>query len=92
MDTREKILQCFINIGVVIDDSENYVDLKEYVSDSIQFVTAVVEIEREFSIEFPDDLLVFSVFDSLNGLVNIVDTLLMESNEVNINDDKVKEV
>lgn len=82
MDVKKRLLQCFLNIGVVIDDTEDDIDLKEYIADSIQFITAIVEIEREFSIEFPDELLLFSVFDSFNGLVKIVESIVNESNEV----------
>ena len=82
MDVKEKLLQCFLNIGVVIDDTEDDVDLKEYITDSVQFIAAIVEIERIFSIEFPDELLSFSVFDSFNGLVKIVESILKEGNEV----------
>lgn len=82
MDVKKKLLQCFLNIGVVIDDTEDDVDLKEYITDSVQFIAAIVEIERIFSIEFPDELLLFSVFDSFNGLVKIVESILKEGNEV----------
>lgn len=82
MDVKEKLLQCFLNIGVVIDDTEDDVDLKEYITDSVQFIAAIVEIERIFSIEFPDELLLFSVFDSFNGLVKIVESILKEGNKV----------
>ena len=82
MDVKETLLQCFLNIGVVIDDTEDDVDLKEYITDSVQFIAAIVEIERIFSIEFPDELLLFSVFDSFNGLVKIVESILKEGNEV----------
>ena len=82
MDVKEKLLQCFLNIGVVIDDTEDDVDLKEYITDSVQFIAAIVEIERIFSIEFPDELLLFSVFDSFIGLVKIVESILKEGNEV----------
>lgn len=84
MDTREKLLECFLNIGVVIDAKEPDIDLKEYILDSIQFISAIVEIERVFSIEFPDELLLYNVFDSLNGLIHIIDTLLNNDNGVNI--------
>ena len=52
MNTKDKLIECFSNIGVLIEPKDN-VDLKEYIFDSLQFVTAIVEIERVFSIEFP---------------------------------------
>lgn len=84
MDTRQKLLECFANMGIIIDAQEDEVDLKEYILDSIQFITVIVEIERMFSIEFPDELLLYSVFDSLTGLISLIDSLLANNNEVNI--------
>lgn len=84
MDIRDKVLECFLNIGVVIDSTEDDIDLKEYIVDSMQFITAIVEIERIFSIEFPDELLLYETFDSLNGLINIIEGILIGSNELNI--------
>lgn len=83
MSTRDKLIECFSNIGVLIEPKDD-VDLKEYIFDSLQFVTAIVEIERAFSVEFPDELLMYNVFDSLNGLVAIVESLIEDNNEVNI--------
>lgn len=85
MNTKDKLIECFSNIGVLIESQED-VDLKEYIFDSVQFVTAIVEIERIFLIEFPDELLMYSVFDSLNGLVEIIDSLIDDNNEVDIDD------
>lgn len=83
MDTKNQLIDCFSNIGVLIEPQDD-VDLKEYIFDSLQFVTAIIEIERVFSIEFPDEMLMYSVFDSLNGLVTIVDSLIEDNNKVDI--------
>ena len=93
MSTKDKLIECFSNIGVLIESRDD-VDLKEYIFDSLQFVTAIVEIERAFSVEFPDELLMYNVFDSLNGLVAIVESLIEDNNEVNIDNFQqiVKEV
>ncbi len=90
MNTKDKLIECFSNIGVLIEPKDN-VDLKEYIFDSLQFVTAIVEIERVFSIEFPDVMLMYSVFDSLNGLVTIVDSLIEGNNEVHIDNFDISE-
>ena len=90
MNTKDKIIECFSNIGVLIEPQDD-VDLKEYIFDSLQFVTAIVEIERVFSIEFSDEMLMYSVFDSLNGLVEIVDSLIEDNNEVYIDNCHISE-
>ena len=93
MSTKDKLIECFSNIGVLIESKDD-VDLKEYIFDSLQFVTAIVEIERAFSVEFPDELLMYNVFDSLNGLVAIVESLIEDNNEINLDNFQqlVKEV
>ena len=90
MDTKAKIKECFSNIGVLIEEQSD-VDLKEYILDSLQFITAIMEIERAFSVEFPDELLMYNVFDSLNGLVIIVESLIKNNNEVDIDNIPKKE-
>ena len=91
MNTKDKLIECFSNIGLLIEPQDDDVDLKEYILDSLQFVTAIVEIERVFSIEFPDGMLMYSVFDSLNGLVAIVDSLIEDNNEVHIDNFNISE-
>lgn len=87
MTIREKLIGCLLNIGIVVDETEEDIDLKEYIVDSLQFISTVIEIERVFLIEFPDELLTYSVFDSLNGLANIIQTLQEGNNEIDIYDE-----
>lgn len=86
MSTKERLIRCLLYMGIVVDENEGDIDLKEYIIDSLQFMSTIVEIERIFLIEFPDELLTYSVFDSLNGLVNIIDTLQDGNNEISINE------
>ena len=77
MKTKDRLLECFLNLGVRIESQED-VDLREFFKDSIQFISAVLEIEKTFSIVFPDELLMYDVFNSLNNLTEIIDLLLDE--------------
>ena len=84
MTTKQKLLECLLNIGVIIDETDKDVDLREYIIDSIQFITAIVEIEQCFSIHFPDELLLYNTFESLNGLVYIIDSMLSNNRTISI--------
>lgn len=81
MDTKERLQDCFRRIGVPITDTENDIDLKEYITDLMQLVMAIIEIESRFNIEFPDELFVFSTFDSFDRLVNIINSMLKDGDE-----------
>lgn len=50
--------------------------------DSLSFITAIVDIENEFGITFPDELLTFESFGSFEILLSIVNNLMI-LNEVN---------
>ncbi len=43
---------------------------------SMLFVTALVEIEKEFGIEITDDYLVMNIFSSVDNLVDLIDSLI----------------
>ena len=50
-------------------------DLTEYILDSIQFISFIVELERELNIEFPDELLLYDNIRSLNGFISLIENL-----------------
>ena len=64
------------NLGVIIDDSENDVDLLSMNIDSITFISFIVAIEERFKIQFPDEYLTMEVMNSLNGFSNLLCTFL----------------
>lgn len=69
-----RILDVFSKIGFLIDDEA--IDLNEYIPDSIGFVTLIIEIEDEFGVNFPNELLNINSFNSIENLVTIIDDLL----------------
>ena len=77
MDIRSRIIKSLEEIGILIqvDDSID-IDLREYIEDSLQFITAVVELEVEFGIEIPSELLIYDNFASLNSFCKIIEELL----------------
>lgn len=78
MDFKSKILEILDSNGIYIDveNIENDIDLREYVTDSIQFISFIVEIEKQLEIEFPDEVLLYDKISSLNGFVNIIDAVV----------------
>ena len=45
------------DMGILVPDDNNDIDLSEYIIDSLQFISFIVEIENKFGIEIPDELL-----------------------------------
>jgi acyl carrier protein len=78
MDVREKILEILDTNGIWVDAdiAEDDIDLREYIVDSFQFISFIVEIEKEFNMEFPEEFLLFDKIASLNGFSNIIKSIL----------------
>lgn len=74
LEIKERILKAFERVGILIDDTS--LDLMEYIGDSVNFITAVVELEDEFEITFPNDLLNYEVFQGLDNLIEIINNLV----------------
>ena len=63
---KDGILQAFTNKGLVIDDED--IELKDYIPDSLTFVTLIIEIETILDMEFPNELLTFERLGTINSL------------------------
>jgi len=71
------IFHAIEKVGIVgASGTETDVDLCEFIEDSITFITFIVELENEFQIEFPDDLLLLETISSLYGLCEIIESLV----------------
>ena len=81
MIKRSDIITVFQNMGIMVSmesESED-VDLTEYILDSMQFISFIVELERELNIEFPDEFLLYENIRSLNGFINLISNLSSDS-------------
>lgn len=74
----------------IFQDSQIDLSLIEYVDfadelgmDSIAFITLIIEIETEFGITVPDNLLLMDKFKNMDDAIQIVDTQL-STNKVKI--------
>lgn len=76
MNTKEQIINVIANltedenIKLLLRDND---DLEQLNIDSIKFVRLVVELESIFNIEFEDDFLDFTKFDTLTKLCQYVE-------------------
>lgn len=75
---REKLLDILNENGIFIDKEaiQEDIDLREYITESIQFISFIVEIEKQLNIEFPDEFLMFDKIASLNGFTNIIESVI----------------
>jgi acyl carrier protein len=75
---REKLLGILEESGLYVErkSPEQDIDLREYIADSVQFMSFVVEIEAQLSIEIPDEVLVYDNLGSLNGFASILESIM----------------
>lgn len=62
--------------GILLDTSQNDVNITEYNIDSITFMTLIIDIENRLKITIPDEHLNISILQSLEGFVNLISLLI----------------
>ena len=72
---REKIVECFANIGYIIDPTTNF-ELSDYLEDSVSFIGLIVELESSFNIEIPDEYLTDDSMKTFDDVCNVVESLM----------------
>lgn len=72
---KEEIINCFSNLGIIVDDEENNFYLSEYLVDSVAFISFLVELEQKFNIEISDEYLIQGRIESFEDVINIVEEL-----------------
>ena len=55
---------------IVFEKDDDDFDIGDYITDSIQFIQFIINIEQLIGTELPDDFLQFDVLASANGLAN----------------------
>lgn len=72
------IIKSLEEIFVYIDINEfEIVDLSNFIEDSLQFMSFIVRLEDNFSIEFPPELMIFDNFKSINNINKMVSELIV---------------
>lgn len=76
MDTKEIVLEALSELHPEIDNFEEIKDLVhgEYL-DSLDIVTLITELSDRFDIEIPPQEIVYENFDTVDGLVKMVERL-----------------
>jgi acyl carrier protein len=73
----EKLLEILEESGLYVEQKSagEDIDLREYIVDSVQFMSFIVEIEAQLNIEIPDEILVYDNLASLNGFASILQSI-----------------
>ena len=58
------------DMGFVIFDEGDDFDISDYIVDSIQFISFIVNLERKLDVNLSDDFLSFEILKSARGLSN----------------------
>lgn len=70
-----KIIKAFENVGLSVECEdincliENDINLQDYISDSLTFISVIISLEEEFEIEFPDGI---SYYEYMNDGLSII--------------------
>ncbi len=75
MISKENVVEALQEIGVVETDKENALFVK--IEDSLTYISTVVLLEEKFDIEFEDDQLIGTLFNSLDELTVIINQLIV---------------
>ncbi|MCR5020533.1 acyl carrier protein [Ruminococcus sp.] len=80
MNVKEKIIEALTLSGsyLPLKNKNEDLDLREYIIDSIGFMSFIIELEEVLGIYFPDELLDFNVLSSLNGFTAIIEDLIQD--------------
>lgn len=72
---RSDIVDCFNNIGVLVDSNLSNFNLREYITDSLSFVSLIIELEEKFDISIPDDYLGYDILETYLDIEHMVDSI-----------------
>jgi len=68
------IFEYFEETGIYISDEEKEkdIDLRDYLVDSLEHVTFIIEMEEKLGYELPDEILLYDNLSSINGFINML--------------------
>ena len=72
MEFANKIIEILNEEGIYIEYKGEDLDLREYIIDSLQYISFIVDIENLFGIEIPDEYLIYDSIASLHSFSNVV--------------------
>lgn len=72
MDFISEVIIVLYEEGLAVEYTGVDLDLRDYIADSIQFINFIVDIEKRFEIEFPDEYLLYDSIASLHSFVELI--------------------
>ena len=75
LDNKEGIIVCLNNIGVIVDDLDLEEKVEDHLTDSVSYVSFIVELEQYFDIEIPDEYLGSQSIQSFRDIEAIIKLL-----------------
>ncbi len=80
MEIKEKVLYVMESIGVFVEDDvkDTNFDMRDYIVDSLQFISFIVNLEKELGIVYPDELLLMDKIGLFDGFCSIIESLMPE--------------
>lgn len=76
LQIKQAIIEELENLSIVLDNTDEDVDLLTLGIDSLTFVSFIVALEDRFQVMFPDSFLTMEVLSSLNGFTSLLEDLL----------------
>lgn len=67
----EKVVLELQKLGIILDNIED-VNLNDYMDDSLQFISFIVQVEQAFDIVFPNEELLLNSLYSLDGFCELI--------------------
>lgn len=81
MDYISDILDLLLEEGIEVEYTGIDLDLRDYIIDSIQFIGFIVDIEKKFDMEIPDEYLLYDSISSLHSFAEIIKNCKKENTE-----------
>lgn len=78
---KERTIACLNEIGIFVDNDADNLPLSELVQDSLTFITMIVELEKVFGVEIPDEYLNYDSLQTLDDIVVLIEKLKKEVKE-----------
>lgn len=71
---KKYIFEYFEETGIYIsnEEKEKDIDLRDYLVDSLEHVTFIIEMEEKLGYELPDEILLYDNLSSINGFINML--------------------
>ena len=74
-EKRVLVYEVLAELGIECTQAEDEdLNLQEFIEDSFSFINFIVSIEEKFNVEIPDEYLSYETIQSMNGLLELIET------------------